>query len=131
MNESATVYDFGMDLDARFEEIPRARVPATPVYSAQVHKLSELNVEHELLRQYQAAKRLFEAAEHDETTPLNQKAQTLNSISSILSAIIKTQTELYDAERLKALEAVLADTLREFPELETAFMTAYKTRLGI
>lgn len=130
MNESATVYDFGMDLDARFEEIPRARA-APPTYSAQVHKLSELNVEHELLRQYQAAKRLFEAAEHDETTPLNQKAQTLNSISSILSAIIKTQTELYDAERLKALEAVLADTLREFPELEAAFMTAYKTRLGI
>ena len=89
----------------------------------------ELNLEKELLEQYNTAKQLLHDASFDETIPLNQKAQAVNSATAIIGALIKTQAELYSLERIKKIEAVLIATLRQFPDMQASFMTAYKEAL--
>ena len=93
-------------------------------------KLEDLNIADELLIQYKNAVNLLEAAQHDADIPANQKAQLLNSISAIITNISKTQTDVYNAERLKALENILIATLKDFPEVKSAFLEAYERALA-
>lgn len=93
-------------------------------------KLEDLNIADELLIQYKNAVNLFEAAQHDNDIPANQKAQLLNSISAIITNISKTQTDVYNAERLKALENTLIATLKDFPEVKSTFLDAYERALA-
>jgi len=116
------------DLFAEFESPEEATKPP-PVPVVVPSSLRELDVETELLEQYRTAKQLLANAE--ENVPLNQRAQALNSITTILQTITKMQTDLYDAERLKTLEAILLDTLREFPQVQEAFLEVYKRRLNV
>ena len=104
---------------------PSVRVPT--VYRK--IEAEELNLEKELLEQYNTAKQLLHDASFDETIPLNQKAQAVNSATAIIGALIKTQAELYSLERIKKIEAVLIATLRQFPDMQASFMTAYKEAL--
>jgi hypothetical protein len=90
-----------------------------------------LNIENELLEQYNRARKLLQDAEFEDGTGLNQKAQVLNSITSILAAITKMQSELYDVERVKILEGTLIDVLLEFPEVKDAFLTRYRKALNV
>lgn len=102
----------------------RVYVPAyTPLQA------EDLNLEKELLEQYNVAKRLLHDASFDETIPLNQKAQAVNSATAIIGALIKNQAELYSLERVKKIEAVLISTLRQFPGMQESFMSAYKEAL--
>lgn len=96
-----------------------------------VYKLADLDLESELMLQFSTAKRLLAAAELDDGVPLNQKAQASNSITSVLATISKIRTELHSAERLKTLESTLIATLKEFPELNAAFLAAYTKALNV
>lgn len=99
------------------------------VKEAITHKdLKDLDLEHELLKQYQRAQELLEFSDDE---PLNQRAQTLNSITSILQAIIKLQQDLYNMERLKTLENTLVNTLQEFPQLKEKFLDSYRKNLKV
>ncbi len=118
-----------MDINATFEAPPRTiSPPPTPPVTRHT-KLEDMDIQHELLRQYNTALTLYEAAEINDSIPLNQKAQAINTIQGILSAISKTQTELYNSERVKTLELTLIDTLKEFPEMSKAFLAAYEKNL--
>ena len=88
-----------------------------------------MNLEQELLEQYNLAKRLIYESEYDESVPLNQKAQAVNSCSSVLAALIKTQSELHNLERLRKIEATLIQVLKAFPTLQEAFLQAYEEQL--
>jgi len=94
-------------------------------------RLEDLNVADELLMQYKNAVSLFELAQHDENIPANQKAQLLNSISAIITNISKTQTDVYNAERLKTLENTLISTLKDFPEVKSVFLDADERALNV
>lgn len=98
---------------------PKVVVPYTPLTAM------NLNLETELLEQYNRARRLLHDAEYDSDVPLNQKAQALNSATAIIGALIKSQADLYSLERIKKIETVLLDTLRAFPELQEMFMRQY------
>lgn len=87
-----------------------------------VAPLADLNLTEELYAQYVKAKQMLADSSSE---PLNQRAQTMNSIVSILTQIAKIRTDLYDAERLKKLEAALLTTLKEFPELSDRFLELY------
>lgn len=89
-----------------------------------------LDLENELLAQYNLAKKLIHDAEYDSDIPLNQKAQAINSAAAILGALIKNQSDLYSLERIKKIEAILIRTLQRFPELRDAFMAEYSVALG-
>lgn len=89
-----------------------------------------LNLETELLDQYNAAKKLYHDASYDEKIPLNQKAQALNTISSVVATLIRSQQELYSTERVKKIESSLIATLRAFPDVQAVFMVAYEKALN-
>lgn len=90
-------------------------------------RLADLDLAEELYQQYIQAKQMLEDADKD---PLNQKAQTTNSIIGILDRIAKIRTELYNAEKLKKLESCLLTTLKEFPELSERFLELYEEELS-
>lgn len=89
-------------------------------------ELKDLNLEAELLSQYEKAQDLLRFSDDE---PLNQRAQTLNAITNILQAIIKSQQDLYNVERLKSLENALITTLQGFPDIKHQFLEAYEKEL--
>lgn len=114
----------------KFDKKPREKfVDPSPVTAK---TLADLDLEQELLQQYKDAKLLLSEALYDSSgeTPLNQKAQIVNSITNILKQLADIKTQLYNAERLKMLETILVDTLKHYPELKEDFLANYKAVLG-
>lgn len=111
------------------EERPKSLLKVSRPAPTEEHRpqaLQELDLETELLKQYQKAQDMLESSSGE---PLNQKAQTLNSITNILQAIIKSQQDLYSIERLKTLENTLIKVLQDFPEIKHQFLDAYEKEL--
>lgn len=94
-------------------------------------KLADIDLSDELFLQYIATKKLLAEASVDESVPLNQKAQTTNSIVSILEKMARLRLDLYNAERLKTLETVLLAVLKDHPVLQEAFMQQYEAALNV
>ena len=88
-----------------------------------------INVADELEAAYQSAKRLMIAAEYDDETPLNQKAQVIGAMNTVLASITKSRSEIWSAERNRAMETCLINVLKQHPELQKAFMADYKVAL--
>lgn len=106
---------------------PVPEKPEKPKLLLPVVALADLDLLDELYKQYVIGKQLLSDADADEA-PLNQKAQTLNSVVSILGTITKMRTELYNAEKLKSLEGALLETLKEFPEMSDRFLELYTNK---
>lgn len=92
--------------------------------------LKELNLDTELLTQYKNAKELLHEAMDDEETPLNQKAQIINTMTNIIKQILELQEALHNVENMKILEATLVETLKVYPELATKFLNDYEKALN-
>lgn len=89
-----------------------ARLPATA--------LADLDLEKELVMQFNTVKALQAGILSDKHVQANQKAQVANSTASTLSQLTRMQTDYYTAERLKAIETALIRMLRTWPEDLTA-----------
>lgn len=88
--------------------------------------LKELDLGQELGFTFQQARALYDEVNGDEKTPANQRSQILNTLTGILQGIVKTQTELYNIERLKRLESAMLKALKTLPaENQAAFMDLY------
>ena len=107
------------------------KAPSLPTHIPQLpNELKELNLDHELLQNYQDAKNYLEQIRYDETVPPNQVAQVMNTINTILKEIVKMQTELYDAERLKKIESATVRAIKLAPkEAQEAFFEEYESLL--
>lgn len=93
-------------------------------------ELKELNLDSELLTNYQSAKEYLEQIRYDESTQPNQVAQVMNTINAILKEIVKMQTELYDAERVKKMELALVATMKAQPvDVQRQFFELYDENL--
>ena len=93
-------------------------------------KLSDVDLEEELMLQFARTKGLYDAVVKDENTPANQRAQVANSCTAILEQLIKMQKALYGAERMKALEQTLIRTLKQFPDdVQAKFFELYERAL--
>lgn len=93
--------------------------------------LQDVNLEGELLTQYHQTRALLASIIQDELTPANQKAQVINTCSSILSEITRTQTSLYNAERLKVMEQAVINALKSAPtEVSDLFFANYERELA-
>jgi hypothetical protein len=88
-----------------------------------------LNLSSELLGQYNNAKKLFHNTSYDMGIPASQKAQILNTITSIIAAIVRGQEQLYSIEEMKKIERALLKCLKEYPDLQRSFMEAYSGEL--
>ena len=113
------------------EDFPTIAKSADEVYIPDFIPLTNasLNLESELLEQYNRARKLLHDASYDDSIPLSQKAAALNSATSIIGALIKSQAELYSLERIKKIENVLITTLKAFPDLQSEFMQLYTQNL--
>ena len=92
--------------------------------------LKDIDMEQELLLQFRALRALQNDVISDEETPVNQKAQIGNSVSSVLAKMGEMQQTLYDSERLKRIEKILVSVLDTLPqETKEAFLAAYEAEL--
>lgn len=90
-------------------EVP-ARAPGT---------LKGLNLDTELYESYQDAKDFLDGVITDDSIPPNQVAQVMNTVTAILKEIVKMQTEVHNAERVKLLEQAIIVALRKTCTEET------------
>lgn len=89
------------------------------------------DAEQELLKLRRQAKTLYETIEHDDDTPANQKAQVLNSISSVLQALVKLQADVHSTKKVQAIElAVIAVMKRQPQPVYEAFLHEYEAELA-
>jgi len=109
---------------------PFTKPPVTLPQPVLLSSLDDLDLKQELLEAYNKAKTLLIAAEYDESIPLNQKVQAVNSIASILQTIAKTQETLHNTQTITKIEAVLINTLKTYPELREAFLEDYERALN-
>jgi hypothetical protein len=92
--------------------------------------LKSLDLDGELYNAYAKAKNYLAEVQMDRDVPPNQVAQVFNTISSILKEIVKMQTDLYDAERVKKLEAAMLKAIKVAPkEAQLAFLEEYEAIL--
>lgn len=90
-------------------------------------RLSNLNLEEELVLQLMRAKALQSDAFDDVDVAANQKAQVMNSVASTIGALVRMQTDLYNAERFKAIEAILLEAVKSMPTPQaTKFLDEYE-----
>lgn len=74
--------------------------------------LADIDLEQELVSQLALTKRFLEQIIDDSDVPANQRSQAINSCTTILTNLCRVQIDLYNAERVKALESALVKTLK-------------------
>lgn len=93
--------------------------------------MRDMNLERELVLQYQATLELQNRVLGDSETPANQKSQVANAVASILQQLIKLQETVHTSERLKNIEARLIEALNLMPkEAQENFLEVYEAILG-
>ena len=117
-------------LGAKRVEAPAPEQQTVSTSNVTASKLNELDLDTELLDQYKNAKLVLTDILHADDIAANQKAQVMNTVTSILQAIIKLQQELHNVERLKLIEATLIETLQGHDTLRDAFLKDYEKALG-
>lgn len=105
-------------------------------------KEGPLDLNQELVENYNLAKAYLEAllevegSEEDDaptkgTTP-NQIAAVIQSVKATLQDLIKMQTEVYNAERNKKMEAAMIKAIKMMPEdARQAFIDEYERILNV
>lgn len=88
--------------------------------------MENIDLEKEIVDRYIQARILLEEAKGE---PVGQKATMLRTATDILRSLVKTKTDLYNAERLQVLEQTLIEVLQDFPELKNAFLERYERAL--
>lgn len=96
------------------EELLKLRADIDKLLPATAMK--DLDLEKELVIQFQVAKALQTETLASKTEEANRKAQVANTTASILQQLIKMQAEFHTAERLKNIESRLIRCLEKVPE---------------
>ena len=99
-------------------------------YIPEQGSLKNLDLDAELYNAYAKAKNYLADVQSDDQVPANQVSQVFNTISAILKEIVKMQTELHNAERVKKLEAAMIQAIKLAPEKsQKAFLVQYEAIL--
>ena len=98
--------------------------------SLPVGTLSNVNLERELLLQWQAHQELQNNVITDDEVPANQRAQVANATRGALESLAKWQESVHSSERIKRMETVLIATLSALlPDVTETFLKAYEEEL--
>lgn len=92
-------------------------------------KLSDLDLDAELYAAFAQAKNLYTEVQYDDTTKTTEKVANIKAMADILGRITSMQSAVFSLQRVKALEECLVSTLKEFPEIQDAFLSKYKEAL--
>ena len=102
-------------------------LPELPPEAESTTSLDELNIDHALYRHYLRVTQLAKDAINDTDIPANQRAQVMNTLTSLLQQIAKIRTDLYTSERLKIIEQTLLASLKNLPkETQDEFLEEYE-----
>lgn len=89
--------------------------------------LADLNLEKEIVIQYQSAQALLNSVSTDEGVPANQKATVQNSCANTLDQLLKMQVRIHTSERLKRIEQSLIKVVKTLPkEQQEQFFADYE-----
>lgn len=89
-------------------------------------ELGALNLADELALQFRQAKNLLYEVSNDKDTPVNQKAQILNSARAQLSEIVRQQESVWSMGRLKKYEVAFVKAASMFSvEQRNVFFDLY------
>jgi hypothetical protein len=92
-------------------------------------RVKDLDLEDELMQQYEKTKSLMDDCIDDDETSPNQKAQVANSVVNTLGQLVKLQEDLRMQQTLKIMEQALIDTIKGLPkELKDEFFEEYERR---
>ena len=92
-----------------------------------VGSLDDLDLDAELYQTYAKAKNFLSTVEYNEEIPPNQVSQVINTITAILKEIVRLQTDLHNAERVKKLEQAMITALKVTPkETQELFFEEYE-----
>lgn len=92
--------------------------------------MGEMDMQGELMMQYQLAKALQNAVLESAGTPANQKAQVMNTCTAVLEQVTKLKIAAFNAERVKAMEIALERAFKGVAsELKNDFYTQYTKAL--
>jgi len=96
-------------------------------------KLTDINLEEELVNQLLQTKELLKDVYSDESgDSASQKASLINACSAIIRDLAKTQAEIHNAERLKTMEQTLIEVLTKYDEaISREFLELYERRLKV
>jgi uncharacterized protein (UPF0147 family) len=118
-NSSLNLTAFTLTELMQLRENINGRLPA--------RKLAEIDLEEELVLQFQQAKELFNSVITDQNVPTNQRAQVANTCTALLEQLTKLQNTLYSSERVKAMELALVRAIRDLPEeQQVTFFATYE-----
>ncbi len=93
--------------------------------------LGTMNLAQELVLQYSMVQQLITETVNDDTIPLNQRAQAVNSGTQLLIQLGKLQTDVYNASRVQRIEgAVIATFERLGEDYKATFMQLLRDSLG-
>lgn len=89
--------------------------------------LKSLNLETELVTQYQRVLNLQDKVLRDSDVPANQRAQVAGAVGSALQQLIKMQEDLQLQVTLRRMEEALVESLQTLPEeARDAYFIAYE-----
>lgn len=89
--------------------------------------LKSLNLETELVTQYQRVLDLQDEVLRDSDVPANQRAQVAGAVGSALQHLIKMQEDLQLQVTLRRMEEALVESLQTLPEeARDAYFIAYE-----
>lgn len=92
-------------------------------------KVKDLDLEDELMQQYEKTKSVMDDCIDDDETSPNQKAQVANSVVSTLGQLVKLQEDLRLQQTMKIMEQALIDTIKSLPkETKDEFFAEYESR---
>lgn len=93
--------------------------------------LRGLNLDSELYDRYTEAKDFLDLVLTDSEVSPNQVSTVMNSVNSILKEIVKMQTEVQNAEKVKKLELAMITALKlATPEVQEAFFAEFERLSG-
>lgn len=78
--------------------------------------VKELNLESELMEQYEKTKRLMDTCLLDTEVAVNQKAQVANTLVATLGQLVKLQDDLRLQQTLNLMESTLIDVIKSQPD---------------
>ena len=108
--------------EEEFRKLARAVDRRRPTRS-----FSELDLEHELIEQYDVVRGLQTEVIRDDDTPANQRAQVANAVASTLQQLVKMQSDFYTAERFKRIEGMMIKAIQRLPkEAAEEFIREYE-----
>ena len=89
--------------------------------------MNGMDLERELVDQYNLVKDLQATAINDDDIPLNQRSQLAGQVASTLAQLVKMQVDLQRDERLKKIEGVLLDAILTLPDdVKDRFFAEYE-----